>query len=66
LQLGNTWCPESIGAAQLTLPPGELCRLWAEPDDSTTDEEAKKLCKSDAPFGSVILVVNGEEITVPV
>jgi hypothetical protein len=66
LQLGNKWCPEDIGTAQLTLPPRELCRLWAEPDDAVTDDEVKRLCKLDAPFGSVSLFANGEEITVPV
>ena len=66
LQLGNKWCPEDIGTAQLTLPPGELCRLWAEPDDSVTDDDLKKLCKLDPPFGSISLFANGEEITVPV
>jgi predicted nucleotide-binding protein len=66
LQLGNTWCPEDIGTAQLTLPPGELCRLWAEPDDAVTDDDAKKLCKLEPPFGSISLFANGEEITVPV
>jgi hypothetical protein len=66
LLLGNKWCPEEIGTAQLTLPPGELCRLWAAPDDSVTDEEVKRSCKADMLFGSVILFANGEEITVPV
>jgi len=66
LQLGNTWCPENIGVAELKLPPGEFCRLWAAPDDSTTDDEIKKLCISDAPFGFVTLFVNSEEIAIPV
>jgi hypothetical protein len=66
LLLGNKWCPEDIGTAQLTLPPGEFCRVWAAPDDSITDDQVKEFCKADAPFGSVILFANGEEITVPV
>jgi predicted nucleotide-binding protein len=66
LQLGNTWCPEKIGAQQINLPPGDLCRLWAEPDEELQEPELKKLCRADAPFGSVILTVNGEEITIPV
>jgi hypothetical protein len=66
LQLGDTWCPEDIGTAQLTLPPGELCRLWAAPDDSLTDEEVRKFFTTETPFGSVILFANGEEITVSV
>lgn len=66
LFLGNTWCPETIGTAQLTLAPGELCRLWAAPDDSVTDEEVREFCKADTAFGSVILFANGEEVTVPV
>jgi hypothetical protein len=45
LQLGNTWCPEKIGAQQVNLPPGDRCRLWAEPDEELTDEELKKMCR---------------------
>src|SRR3974377_1418710 len=66
LQLGNTWCPEKIGAPQVNLPPGELCRLWAEPDDALQDEQIKQVCRSDAPFGSVVMLANGEEISTTV
>jgi predicted nucleotide-binding protein len=66
LQIGNKWCPEEIGTSQLTLPPGELCRLWAAPDDGVSDDEAKKLCRSETPFGSLVLFANEEEITIPV
>jgi predicted nucleotide-binding protein len=66
LQLGNTWCPEKIGAQQINLPPGDLCRLWAEPDDGLSDEEIKKICRSNGPLGAVAISVNGEEISIPV
>jgi hypothetical protein len=66
LQLGNTWCPEKIGAQQINLPPGELCRVWAEPDEVLQDSQLRQLCNNEAPFGSVVLMVNGEEIVVPV
>ena len=66
LQLGNTWCPEKIGAQQVNLPPGDLTRLWAEPDEDLQEAHLKQLCKSPTPFGSVVLQANGEEITVPV
>jgi hypothetical protein len=66
LQLGNTWCPEKIGAQQVNLPPGDLCRLWAEPGEDLQEAHLKQLCKSQAPFGSVVLQANGEELTVPV
>ncbi|HEY4932144.1 MAG TPA: nucleotide-binding protein [Terriglobales bacterium] len=66
LQLSNTWCPEKIGAQQVNLPPGDLCRLWAEPDEEHLDAQIKQLCRSDAPFGSVVLLANGEELSIPV
>lgn len=66
LQLGNTWCPEKIGAQQINLPPGDLCRLWAEPDEELQEPQLKQVTRSEAPFGSVVLNVNGEEITVSV
>jgi hypothetical protein len=66
LQLGNTWCPERIGAQHLNLPPGDLCRLWAEPDEELQEHELKKLCRADALLGAVVLTVNGEEIVVPI
>lgn len=64
LQLGNTWCPEKVGAPQINLPPGDLCRLWAEPDDRVPDEEIKKICRSDRSLGSVAVSVNREEVSV--
>jgi hypothetical protein len=66
LQLGNTWCPEKIGAQQINLPPGDLCRLWAEPDEDLEDNYLKQLCKSDSVLGSIVLLANGNEISVPV
>lgn len=66
LQLGSTWCPEKIGAAQINLPPGELCRLWAEPDESTQMEHLKQLCQSEDPLGAVVLLANGEEVSIAV
>jgi hypothetical protein len=66
LQLDNTWCPEKIGVKQVNLPPGDLCRVWAEPDQELQESELKKLCRSDASLGSVVLTANGEEITVSV
>jgi predicted nucleotide-binding protein len=66
LQLGNKWCPEEIGTNQLILPPGELCRLWAAPDDAVQDTTVKQLCQSESQFGAITVFANGEEITVPV
>lgn len=66
LQLGNTWCPEKIGAQTVNLPPGELCRLWAEPEGALEETQIKQFCKSDRQLGSVVLLANAEEITVPV
>src|SRR5262249_28737355 len=66
LQLGTTWYPEKIGTTEVTLPPGQLCRLWGAPDDSVTDDIVTRLCRADARFGAVVLFANGQEITVPV
>jgi hypothetical protein len=66
LQIGQYWCPEKIGAAQVNVPPTDLCRLWAEPDDGIADEEIKKLCRSDRTLGTILVLANGEEISVPV
>jgi hypothetical protein len=66
LQLGDLWCPEKIGAKQINLPPGDLCRVWAEPDEKLQEAELKRLCRSGPPFGSVVLTANGEEITIDI
>ena len=66
LQLGNTWCPEKIGAQQVNLPPGDRCRLWAEPDEELTDEELKKMCRSDASLGLGVMAINGVDVSIPV
>ena len=66
LQLGNTWCPEKIGAQQINLPPGDLCRLWALPDEDVTDEQLKKLSKFDASLGLVVISINGIDVPIPV
>jgi len=66
VKIGNTWCPEKIGAQQINLPPGELCRLWAEPDEKTPMTDLKDMCQSDAQLGTVTMLANAEEISVPV
>ncbi len=48
------------------IPPGDLCRLWAEPAEELEEAHLKQLCRSDSTLGSVILVENGEEIAVSV
>jgi len=66
LQLGNTWCPEKIGVQQVNLPPGDLCRLWAEPDEELSDEELKKKCRSGASLGLVVISINDVDVPIPV
>lgn len=66
LQIGTTWCPEKIGTAQIIVPPGELCRLWADPDKKLDLDTLKKICLSDASLGFVDLTANGETISIPV
>ena len=66
LQLGTTWCPEKIGTQQINLPPGDLCRLWAEPEESTSTDTVRQMCQADQSIGTVALLANGEEIVVPV
>jgi predicted nucleotide-binding protein len=64
LQLGSTWCPEKIGAPQINLPPGELCRLWIEPDKNLTMDYLRQICQSEQPLGALTMIANTEEITV--
>ena len=66
IKIGGSWCPEKIGAQQVNLPPGDLCRLWAEPDEALTDEELKKKCRSDASLGLVLMSINGVDVPIPV
>jgi hypothetical protein len=51
---------------QINLLPGDLCRLRAELDDGLSDEEIKRICRSDGPLGTVGISVDGEEISIPV
>jgi predicted nucleotide-binding protein len=66
IKLGNTWCPEAQGIDRMHLPSGEMLQTWIEPAAQHTKEEIDQRFQSDAPIGSLTLLVNGVEVDFPV
>jgi len=66
IRLGTTWCPPKIGVDHLSLPPGEACRVWIEPDEKLDIEHLKTICQSEAVLGNLHILINGNKVIVPV
>ncbi|SPF35231.1 hypothetical protein SBA4_1620002 [Candidatus Sulfopaludibacter sp. SbA4] len=65
LKLGGTWCPEKQGVDRLHLPPGEMMQTWIDVGSYSPDEIERR-CEAETPIGTLVLLVSGTEVELPV